>query len=526
VDASSPAPEGSLLGERALSGGLRSELRPADVLIDRNRLRDELARRTSEILRAEDQLWRTHEDMQKERLENVRLVADIDRLRDQVERTRLVERERAVEIERLGRELSQIETECAELQGSLNTRDAQLASAEARARGVRGPDDEGDELRARLVHVPPALNVHRKLRRFLSERDKMWRGETQINWAGGELMALASLLREGVAIRFSGQDSQRGTFSHRHAVYSDAETGEGWSPLDHLSEDQGRFEIFNSPLSEFAVLGFEFGYSLMAPASLVVWEAQFGDFANGAQVIIDNFISSSEDKWNRISGLVMMLPHGFEGQGPEHSSARLERFLQMAAEDNFQICNLTTPAQLFHVLRRQAIRDWRKPLILMQPKSLLRFRPSFSPAKELTEGAFHRLLDDPAVERADEVTRLILCSGKVYYDLAAARAELPAAQARQVALIRVEQLYPFPGRYLGLVLERYTGARELVWAQEEPRNMGAWSFVEPQLRTLAGERLGAPRYIGRVASASPATGSSASHALELKLLLEAAYAKL
>ncbi len=384
-----------------------------------------------------------------------------------------------------------------------------------------------DALRERLIHIPEGFKVHRKLHRLLGERDKMWRGEQPINWACGELMALASLLAEGAPVRFSGQDVQRGTFSHRHAVYRDNETGEGWSPLDHLAEKQGIFEIFNSPLSEFSVLGFEFGYSLMAPGGLVIWEAQFGDFANGAQVMIDNFITSSEDKWNRLSGLVMLLPHGFEGQGPEHSSARLERFLQMCAEDNMQVCNLTTPAQLFHVLRRQVLRQWRKPLVLMQPKSLLRSRPSFSPVSELTDGAFHRLLDDPAIREPGEVTRLILCSGKVYYDLAGARAELSEEDARKVAIVRVEQLYPFPARYVARVLARYSGAKELVWAQEEPKNMGPWDFVMPRLLDLGvHERFGIPRYIGRVASASPATGSSASHALELKLLLDAAFDKL
>ncbi|MGB1014010.1 MAG: 2-oxoglutarate dehydrogenase E1 component, partial [Nannocystaceae bacterium] len=382
-----------------------------------------------------------------------------------------------------------------------------------------------DKLATVLCTPPETFNIHRKVKRLLGDSAKMYKGEVPLSWAACELLTYSSLLESGVRLRFSGQDSQRGTFSHRHAVWFDAETGEGYSPLDHLHENQGRFEIFNSPLSEYAVLGFEFGYSLIAPDALVLWEAQFGDFANGAQIIIDNFLSSSEDKWNRLSGLVMMLPHGFEGQGPEHSSARLERFLQLAAEDNMQICNLTSTAQLFHILRRQVLRHWRKPLILMSPKSLLRFRPSFSPLSEFTGGSFQRLIDDTEADPS-KVTRVLLSTGKVYYDLRKACENLAPEVQAQVALVRLEQIYPFPGRYLASILGRYTHARDLVWVQEEPRNMGAWTFVSPRIEEITPEAMGRPRYVGRVASASPATGSPESHALELKLLLEAAFANL
>lgn len=397
-----------------------------------------------------------------------------------------------------------------------------------------GPDSENNEVTTRIsrdlfdalapkiTSSPESFTVHRRLARILGDIDTMYRGEQPLNWAAAELMAYASLLADGTPIRMTGQDTQRGTFSHRHAVFSDADTGESWTPLANLSNDQGRFEIYNSPLSEFGVLGFEFGYSLISPAALVIWEAQFGDFCNGAQVILDNFLTTCEDKWNRLSGLVMMLPHGYEGQGPEHSSARLERFLQLAAEDNIQIVNLTTPAQEFHILRRQVIRNWRKPLIMMTPKSLLRFRPSFSSIEDLCEGEFQRLIDDSAATPG-AVERVMLCSGKVYYDLAAQRDELAA---KGVAIIRVEQLYPLAIAGLEALLGRYPNAKTLMWVQEEPRNMGAWSYISPLLRERFGGRFGDPVYIGRQMSASPATGHSASHELERKLLLEAAFAGL
>ncbi len=384
-----------------------------------------------------------------------------------------------------------------------------------------------DHLAARLTRWPDDFNLHPKLQRLVGEAREMLAGNQPLNWQQGEMTAYASLLAAGINVRFSGQDSQRGTFSHRHSVYTDTKTGRAWSPLHEIGEGQGKFEIYNSPLSEYAVLAFEFGYSLIAPGSLVIWEAQFGDFVNGAQIIIDNFLVSGEDKWNRLNGLVLMLPHGFEGQGPEHSSARLERFLQLAAEDNIQVCNLTTPAQVFHVLRRQVLRPWRKPLILMSPKSLLRFRPSFSPLAEFVDGGFQRAIDDVHADPG-KVTRVMLSAGKVYYDLAEERENL---RSDKVALVRVEQLYPFPTPQLISILGRYPGARELLWVQEEPKNMGGWTFVRPLLEELLaqlpqGERFSAARYVGRAASASPATGSPDSHALERKLILEEAFANL
>ena len=402
--------------------------------------------------------------------------------------------------------------------------------------------DQGtfDRLAARLTRWPDDFNLHPKLQRLVADAKEMLAGHQPLNWQMGEMTAYASLLAAGINVRFSGQDSQRGTFSHRHAVYTDIKTGRAWSPLYELNDGtptpQGKFEIYNSPLSEYAVLAFEFGYSLIAPGALVIWEAQFGDFVNGAQIIIDNFLVSGEDKWNRLNGLVLMLPHGFEGQGPEHSSARLERFLQLAAEDNIQVCNLTTPAQVFHALRRQVLRPWRKPLILMTPKSLLRSRPSFSPVAEFVDGGFRRVIDDAAVTDPSKITRIMLSAGKVYYDLHEERERLAADK---VALVRVEQLYPFPTPQLAATLARYPNASEILWVQEEPKNMGSWTFVRPLLEELlaatpAADAAAAPpmqrfspaRYVGRVASASPATGSPDSHALERKLILEEAFANL
>lgn len=389
---------------------------------------------------------------------------------------------------------------------------------------------EVERLGMAMTRYPEDFAIHRKIKRFLGESQKMIRGEVPFNWATAELLAYASLVDAGVPVRMSGQDAQRGTFSHRHAVFTDTNTGKKWCPLQHINHGQGQFSIYNSPLSEFSVLGFEFGYSLATPGGLTLWEAQFGDFANSAQVIIDQFVSSSEDKWNRISGLVMLLPHGYEGQGPEHSSARLERFLQMCAEDNMQVCNLTTPVQLFHALRRQVLRNWRKPLILMSPKSLLRFRPSFSPRERFLPGGggFKRVISDEVTagtEAAAAKVELVLVSaGKVHYDLRAAREE---RKREDVALLRVEQLYPFTrtGDDLAEQIARYPNAKAIRWVQEEPRNMGAWLFIYPRLL----ERFGADysvSYAGRASSASPATGSSEAHKMELARFLEQAYAPL
>ena len=377
-----------------------------------------------------------------------------------------------------------------------------------------------------VTTVPNGFNLHRKLKRFVTEQAEMAAGNAPASWAFAEMLAYGSLLRDGASVRLSGQDAVRGTFTHRHAGWTDTQTEERHFPLEFVEGRRGTFEVINSPLSEFAVLGFEFGYSLAAPETLVIWEAQFGDFVNGAQVIIDQFISSSEDKWNRISGLVMLLPHGYEGQGPEHSSARFERFLQQCAEDNMQVCNLSCTSQMFHALRRQIKRKWRKPLIIMTPKSLLRSKNSFSPLSEFTDGEFRRVIDDPSRTDPSKVTRVIACTGKVYYDLVAARGDDP-----RVAIVRIEQLYPFPDGDLDTALARYPNAKELEWVQEEPRNMGAWTFVRPYLEAAGGRRFSPrrgdrrayPSYVGRDQSASPATGSSESHKLEQETILQQAF---
>ncbi len=369
-----------------------------------------------------------------------------------------------------------------------------------------------------LTHVPAGFKLHRKLERFLEDSRKQLSGEAPVSWALAEHLAYGSLLLDGANVRISGQDVVRGTFSHRHAGWTDVQTGERYYPLQHIPGARGKFHIYNSPLSEFAVVGFEFGYSLAAPDALVIWEAQFGDFANGAQVIIDQFVTSSEDKWNRISGLTMFLPHGYEGQGPEHSSARLERFLQLCAEDNIQVCSFTEPAQLFHALRRQVLRKWRKPLVVMTPKSLLRTRESFSPLSNFTEGRLRRFIDDETVDPT-QVRRVMLCTGKVYYDLVGARRE---RRRNDVALLRIEQLYPFPAEQVVRALGRYVNADDLLWVQEEPRNMGAWTFIRERM-DLIEEGRWRPRYVGRVESASPATGSLESHKLETDLILQDAF---
>jgi 2-oxoglutarate dehydrogenase E1 component len=370
------------------------------------------------------------------------------------------------------------------------------------------------KITAGLSRVPPDFTVHPKIVKQLEARVKELAERKPLDWAFAEALAFGSLLLEGTPVRLSGQDSRRGTFSQRHAVLSDAKTGEPYSPLNYLAPEQARFNAYDSLLSEAAVLGFDFGYSLDAPDALVLWEAQFGDFANGAQVIIDQFIVCSSSKWQRDSGLVMLLPHGYEGQGPEHSSARLERYLQMCAEDNIQVGNLTTPAQYFHVLRRQMKRNFRKPLILMTPKSLLRHKLAVSPVEELTEGRFREVIDDTAADPA-KVRRVLLCSGKVYYDLLERRQDL---EAGDVALVRVEQLYPFPAQPLERVAARYRKASEWVWVQEESLNMGGWAFMEPRLRALGHP----PKYVGRDASASPATGSRQIHLREQKELVQEA----
>ena len=358
--------------------------------------------------------------------------------------------------------------------------------------------------------VPSDFAIHPKVKRLLDDRAKMLAGENGIDWGCAEMLGFGTVLLEGTKIRLSGQDSGRGTFSHRHAVLRDVNTNERYVPLDHLSADQGRFVIIDSMLSEAAVLGFEYGFSQADPRNLVIWEAQFGDFANGAQVLIDQFISSAESKWQRMSGLVMLLPHGYEGQGPEHSSARLERYLQLCAENNLQVCNLTTPAQYFHAVRRQMHRNFRKPLVLMSPKSLLRHKLCVSTARDFTDGSFQLVIGETEAIDPKTVRRVVLCSGKVYYELLVARRE---RDVRDVAIIRVEQLYPFPGSEIAAALQAYPPTCELMWVQDEPWNMGGWHDMYRRLRRVVGnDRI--INYSGRRATASPATGSYKLHKAE------------
>ncbi|MDF0602296.1 2-oxoglutarate dehydrogenase E1 component [Psychromarinibacter sp. C21-152] len=381
-----------------------------------------------------------------------------------------------------------------------------------------------------LTSVPDGYPVHRTVERLLDTKREMFKTGKGFDWATAEAMAFGSLLTEGYPVRLAGQDSARGTFSQRHSAIINQETEDRYYPLNNVREGQAKFEVIDSMLSEYAVLGFEYGYSLAEPNALVMWEAQFGDFANGAQIMFDQFISSGERKWLRMSGLVMLLPHGFEGQGPEHSSARLERFLQQCAEDNWIVANCTTPANYFHILRRQLHRSYRKPLVLMTPKSLLRHKLAVSDAEMFTTGSsFHRVLWDDAeqghseteLKPDDEIKRVVICSGKVYYDLLEQRDE---AGLDDVYLIRLEQFYPFPALALVKELERFKGA-EMIWCQEEPKNQGGWTFVEPNIEWVL-SRIGAkhtrPVYTGRPASASPATGLASQHKAQQQALVNAA----
>ncbi|HJU67382.1 MAG TPA: 2-oxoglutarate dehydrogenase E1 component [Gemmatimonadaceae bacterium] len=362
----------------------------------------------------------------------------------------------------------------------------------------------------RLLAWPSDFAPNPKLIKPLERRRAAIGDEGGIDWGHAEALAFGSLLLEGTSVRLTGQDTARGTFSHRHAVLHDVKTGAEFIPLQHLPSAKGTFEIYNSPLSETAVLAFEYGYSTAAPDALVLWEAQFGDFANVAQPIIDQFMAADRAKWSQDSSVVLLLPHGYEGQGPEHSSARLERFLQLAAEGNLRVAYPTTPGQYFHILRRQAQTDPRRPLILMQPKSLLRLPEAASRLADLANGSFQPVLDDPARSPVPrEVKRLVLCSGKLYYDLAAARAN--GTPAKHAAVVRVEELYPWPHEEIARIIDRYGGIEEVVWAQEEPRNMGAWSFVWPRLRASTGNAIPI-RYIGRPERASPAEGYHTAHA--------------
>jgi len=370
-----------------------------------------------------------------------------------------------------------------------------------------------DSLGKTLTTIPEGHNVHKTLKRVIDAKAEMFKTGENFDWATGEALAFGSLLSEGYGVRLSGQDSGRGTFSQRHAVWTDQDTENKYIPLSTVPH--GRFEVLDSPLSEYGVLGFEYGFALADPKSLVLWEAQFGDFANGAQIIFDQYIASSETKWLRSNGLVCLLPHGYEGQGPEHSSARLERYLQLCAEGNIQVANITTPANYFHVLRRQMLRPFRKPLIIMAPKSLLRHKSAVSKAEDfLGETHFKRILSDPNAAPDQDTRRLVLCSGKVFYDLMEAR---DAAGDTDVQIVRIEQIYPFATEALAKRIERMTKLEHVVWCQEEPRNNGAWFFVEPYIEEALAQAGKAPmraRYAGRKASASPATGLAKRHVAE------------
>ncbi len=410
-----------------------------------------------------------------------------------------------------------------------------LAEADGPRRGVTGVDVEKlRTLGEKMTSVPQGFNVHRTVQRFLDNRRKAIGEGEGIDWATAEALAFTSLLDEGHPVRLSGQDVERGTFSQRHSVLYDQENESTYTPFNHIGEGQARYEVINSMLSEEAVLGFEYGYSLAEPNALTVWEAQFGDFVNGAQVVIDQFISSGERKWLRMSGLVMLLPHGYEGQGPEHSSARPERFLQLCAEDNMQVLNCTTPANYFHALRRQLKRDFRKPLVIFTPKSLLRHKRAVSGLNEMgAESFFHRLLWDDAeapglpktdvnLVSDDKIRRVIICTGKVYYDLLEDREK---RGINDIYLMRLEQLYPFPAKALIDELSRFKNA-DVVWCQEEPKNMGAWAFVQPYIEWVL-EQMGRPgdrpRYVGRPASASTATGLMRTHIAQLQAFLDEAF---
>lgn len=377
------------------------------------------------------------------------------------------------------------------------------------------------ELGHKIAVVPEGFNINPKMVSQLARREKMGAGAVPMDWAFGEAMAFGTLALEGTNVRLSGQDSGRGTFSQRHAILYDTQTGKTWTPLSELAVRESgrpRFEVFDSSLSEQGVMGFEYGYSVEALDALVMWEAQFGDFSNGAQVIIDQFIAPGVDKWQQPSRLTLLLPHGYEGQGPEHSNARLERYLQLCAENNMQVCYPTTPAQYFHLLRRQVKQKIARPLVVMTPKSLLRLPAATSAVAELTTGGFLPVIDDAEIKAHAEVRRIVLCSGKVYYDLNAARLK---SDDRRVAIVRLEQFYPFPEQLLREIFARYPNASQLVWAQEEPKNYGGWHFVEPRLTGML-KACDRPYYVGRTASASPATGSYTIHELEQRELVNGA----
>jgi len=397
-------------------------------------------------------------------------------------------------------------------------------------RGITGVEKkELITIGKKITELPKNFNIHKTLIKIFENKIKMFTEGKPIDWATAEALAFGTLLNEGFSVRLSGQDSGRGTFSQRHAVLRNQNSHDRYVPFHHISKNQKKFEVIDSLLSELGVLGFEFGYSLSEPETLVIWEAQFGDFANGAQVVIDQFIASGESKWSRASGLVMLLPHGYEGQGPEHSSARLERFLQLCAQENLQVVNCTTPANYFHLLRRQMRRDFRKPLIVMTPKSLLRHKRCVSSLEDFTKkNSFHRILEDHAyleasklikLQKNKKIKKVVMCSGKIYFDLLEAREK---TKDDRTVFIRIEQLYPFPVKHLGRELKKYESAK-FFWCQEEPMNMGAWNTTRHYIdRTLEiiqvkGEKV---KFVGRNAASSPATGNLNKHLAEQKKILE------
>jgi 2-oxoglutarate dehydrogenase E1 component len=377
------------------------------------------------------------------------------------------------------------------------------------------PESELTTIGEALASYPKSFHIHLKVKKLLEQRLEMARGKRAIDYGMAEALAFGSLVKQGTPVRLTGQDTRRGTFNQRHAALIDIETEQDYVPLEHVSPGQAWFEAYNSPLSEASVLGFEYGFSRDFPEALVLWEAQFGDFANGAEIIIDQFVAAGEDKWNLLSGLVMLLPHGYEGQGPEHSSARIERFLQLAARDNIQICQPSTAAQYFHLLRRQALRAWRKPLVVFTPKSMLRNPVACSALSDLAAPRFQRVVPDAGDGSA---TRVLLCSGKIRYELAAEREK---RKDTSTAIVTLEQLYPFPEAELAAEMDRHANAREFVWVQEEPANMGALAFLLPRLERLARGR--AVLSVKRSASASPATGSHKAHEMEQHTLISLAF---
>ena len=388
------------------------------------------------------------------------------------------------------------------------------------------PLGEWKRLAERLTTIPSTVTPHQLVRKVYDDRAAMGRGDIPVDWGMGEHMALASLVARGYPVRLSGEDSGRGTFTHRHAVIHD-QNREKWDvgtyvPLQNVVDGQAPFVVIDSILSEEAVLGFEYGYASNDPNTMVIWEAQFGDFANGAQVVIDQFIASGEVKWGRVNGLTLMLPHGYEGQGPEHSSARLERFMQLAADTNMQIVQPTTASQIFHVLRRQMVRNLRKPLVIMTPKSLLRNKDATSALSDFTRGGFQTVIGELKEIKPEKVKRMVVCSGKVYYDLVKKREE---RGSDDVAIVRIEQLYPFAHKAFASEIKKYPNATEIVWAQDEPQNQGAWFFVQHYIHEnmLDGQKLG---YSGRAASASPAVGYSHLHQEQQKALVDGAFGKL